>query len=343
MPFYTGALKYLLLSRKDKKSMSKACGICGSNGDHLQYNAREMMFGSRERFNYFQCVDCGCLQLAEIPADLSRFYPSNYYSFSDQGQNRNGISQWLYRHWVRYLITGESFIGKIASILKNKKLPIYDVFRLAGMRREQKILDVGSGAGSTLYPLKEAGFDHLMGSDEFIAEDIKYDNGLLIKKANLFDIAETNWDMIMLNHCFEHLPKQQEHMRQIHQLLRPGGVCLIRIPTVSSYAWEHYRENWVQLDAPRHFYLHSHKSITLLAEQAGFQVKDIVQDSTGFQFAGSEQYLQDIPLFGDPASYLEGNTNTFSAAQWQEFEARAEQLNRDNRGDSIGVILVRKG
>jgi len=36
----------------------------------------------------------------------------------------------------------------------------------------------------------------------------------------------------------------------------PGGWCVIRIPTVSSFAWEHYREQWVQLDAPRHFFLH---------------------------------------------------------------------------------------
>jgi SAM-dependent methyltransferase len=322
--------------------MSNICGICGSNGDHTGYSVRDMMFGNREEFRYFLCADCGCLQLAAIPADLSKYYPPGYYSFSEKASSRKGLSRWLYGSWIRYLVTKTSLAGRIMARLKRKKIPVFELYRAAGMRTGQKILDVGSGSGSTLWPLTEAGFDHLTGSDEFIEKDIRYDNGLLVRKANLFDIRETDWDLIMFNHSFEHLPRQQAHLEQVHRLLKPGGTCLIRIPTVSSYAWNHYRENWVQLDAPRHFFLHSHKSITLLAERSGFRVKEIIQESDAFQFTGSEQYLRDIPMHGDPASYFEGNTSLFSSGELMNFAARAEQLNQRNLGDSIGVIMIRE-
>ncbi len=37
-----------------------------------------MMLGSRESFTYVECARCGCVQIAEIPADLARHYPTDY-------------------------------------------------------------------------------------------------------------------------------------------------------------------------------------------------------------------------------------------------------------------------
>ena len=37
-----------------------------------------------------ECAACGCVQIAAIPADLSRFYPDDYFSFrSHQDLDRN--------------------------------------------------------------------------------------------------------------------------------------------------------------------------------------------------------------------------------------------------------------
>lgn len=295
------------------------------------------MFGTRETFPYFSCSHCGCLQLKEIPANLAKYYPSNYYSFSitKNGREKKGILRWLYGQWIHYLITNESFAGRIVATIKRKKIRLYEIYRAAGMRTSHKILDIGSGSGNTLYPLAEAGFRLLTGSDGFIEKDIVYDNGLTVRKATLFDISENDWDFIMFQHVFEHLPQQQQHLMYVHKLLKPGGTCLIRIPTVSSYAWEHYRENWVQLDAPRHFFLHSHKSISMLAEQCGFSVVDILQESTAFQFTGSEAYLRDISLYDIP-------NELFTAEQLIDFTEKAEQLNLQGKGDSIGVILKKR-
>src|SRR5437016_13963293 len=124
------------------------------------------------------------------------------------------------------------------------------------------------------------------------------------------------------------LADQVGALRQVSLLLRDGGWCLIRTPTVSSYVWEHYRVDWVQAHAPRHLFLHTKKSITLLAQRAGLRVEKIVYDSTGVQFWGSEQYRADIPLMSPQSYQVNPRQSRFASKQIREFEKRAEELNR---------------
>mgnify|MGYP000938470375 CR=1 FL=1 len=45
--------------------------------EDVSYVAREMMIGMREEFRYFQCANCDCLQIEEVPVNMDKFYPSN--------------------------------------------------------------------------------------------------------------------------------------------------------------------------------------------------------------------------------------------------------------------------
>ena len=130
-------------------------------------------------------------------------------------------------------------------------------------------------------------------------------------------------------------------MKAASRLLSPHGVCIIRMPTVSSYAWPHYGVNWVQLDAPRHFYIHSVESVRVLADRCGLNLTGVVYDSSAFQFWASEQYALDIPLY-DPRSYALGaDTSMFSRDQIGVFERRAAELNAAKLGDQA-VFYLRK-
>lgn len=63
-----------------------SCCICGCGKTGKIYILREMMFGTKEGFEYDRCPDCGSFEIANPPADLGRFYPSNYYSFNPQNK-----------------------------------------------------------------------------------------------------------------------------------------------------------------------------------------------------------------------------------------------------------------
>lgn len=59
------------------------CKICGNSENNKEFNIREMMFGFRDEFAYFECSKCDCLQITEIPKNIGKHYPTNYYSFNN--------------------------------------------------------------------------------------------------------------------------------------------------------------------------------------------------------------------------------------------------------------------
>ncbi|MGN6802733.1 MAG: class I SAM-dependent methyltransferase, partial [Ginsengibacter sp.] len=150
---------------------------------------------------------------------------------------------------------------------------------------------------------------------------------------------KSKFDLITMHHVFEHIPDQIEVLKSIQSVLKNKGNLIIRIPVVNE-AWKIYRENWVQLDAPRHYYIHSIDSFKLLAKKSGFLVTDIVFDSYALQFWGSEQYQMDIPLRNDNRSYAENiKTTIFTPQQITEWESKSVEFNGNKKGDQAIFYL----
>lgn len=319
------------------------CKICNST-DNTIYETEEMMFGYKDKFTYFQCSICECLQIAEIPHNMSKYYPSNYYSFSRKAPSRllNIFKRRIVKIRDNYAIYDKGIIGKL----------IYSKFPEQGARslslinltRDSRILDVGCGVGYLLCRLKELGFNNLLGIDFYLKEDIDYKNGLKILKKTIQDLDEKDdkYDLIMFHHSFEHIPDGVETLNSVRKLLSSKGCCLIITPTVSSHAWKHYGVNWVQLDAPRHFFIHSLKSMYILARKVSLDLEKIVYNSTEFQFWGSEQYLRSIPLESTKSYGKNPSNSIFSKADIKKFRRKAEQLNLKNEGDQV-CFYLRKG
>jgi len=210
-------------------------------------------------------------------------------------------------------------------------------YRKLGMRKQATVLDVGSGSGSHVLELRSAKIDAL-GIDPFIKQDIMINDELLVKKGELNDL-DSKFDLICFHHSFEHIVEQLQALLHAKECLKSGGKILIRIPTTSSWAFDEYQEHWVQLDAPRHIFLHSHESIKLLAMQAGLIVKNIWCDSSEFQFIGSEQYKKGITLLDPQSYYVNKKTSIFSKADIKKFQIKARQANESLKGDQICVVL----
>tara|TARA_B100000949_G_scaffold49828_1_gene43493 strand:+ start:1331 stop:2290 length:960 start_codon:yes stop_codon:yes gene_type:complete len=319
--------------------MANTCRICGNSKENKTFVAKEMMYGLRERFEYFECSKCGCLQISKFPSDMSKYYPGDYYSFDTyDGKKFEGTKGTIKKKQYEYAaIGGTVYKNTLGHIIGKKE---YEIFDGLNITKATSILDVGCGNGRNfLYPLAEVGFKNVMGCDPYLKKDIHYENGLIIKKSSVFDMDGT-FDIITYHHAFEHLPDPLENLEKVYELLSPDGVCIIRIPTVSSFAWEHYGVNWVQLDAPRHFFLHSQKSMHILADKANFDLYKIEYDSTHFQFSGSEKYIEDIPLSAPKAK---GFSNSLQRKiQNFKYGQKAKQLNKEKRGDQAAFYLRKK-
>lgn len=316
----------------------KECGICGNNRDNKTYIAREMMFGTGEAFAFIECAACGCLQLADVPTDLSGYYPSDYYSLQPLFEKKvSGMAGYVKRKYAAHLLGDKNLIGKVHVKIHGIERQ-FEWLRLAGAGLGSSILEVGCGAGKLLLKLSGFGFRNLTGIDPFIVSDVYYRNGVKVLKRTL-DEADGLYAFVMMHHAFEHILDPFDALTQLNRLLLPNGVALIRIPVADSYAWEHYKTDWVQLDAPRHAFIHTRKSIGILAERTGFEISAVVCDSTAFQFYGSEQYRNNIPL-RDARSYsVSAEKSIFTKEQIKGFEEKAKKLNAEGQGDQACFYL----
>lgn len=319
------------------RGIAVTCRICGNREGNKSYLAREMLFGTREEFAYFQCASCGCLQIAEIPSDLARHYRSDYVSFKPSVEKRfaSRFRNFFRVRRYRFAVLGEGTLGRLLHALA----PRENLHRLslAGLRRDSRVLDVGCGSGELLYTLRTLGMTNLLGVDAFIERDITYPNGLTIRKGTIDDVAG-EWDCIILSRTLEHIPDQHATLRSVAARLAPGGTSLVTIPLVSSQAWEHYRTNWFALDAPRHLYLHSVKSFHLAAGKADLGIEHAVYTSDDRQFRGSELYLRDIPFLAGPPQ----SRAIFTRAQIRAWRRKAAELNAESRGDQAMFCLKKR-
>ncbi|MFN3561528.1 MAG: class I SAM-dependent methyltransferase [Chloroherpetonaceae bacterium] len=314
------------------------CIICGhAHTSSTYYTAKEMMFGMRDTFTYFECEHCGCVQIVKPPDDLSKYYPQTYYSYHATPVIDPPLKRFLKKQLTNFVLTGKGLIGWL--IQQIERVPdILKWVKHSSLNLDSKILDVGCGAGILLLQLQRLGFKHLEGVDPFLANDIFYDSGVKIWKKELKDMTGS-FDLIMFHHSLEHIPTPQTYLENARKLLTPNGVVLIRVPIAGTFAWKHYGVNWVQLDPPRHLFLPTIKSMNLLAEQCGFEIFKTEFDSSDFQFWGSEQYIKEIPL-NDPRSYSKNpKQSIFSSTDIATFKARAEALNREEQGDSACFYL----
>lgn len=325
------------------------CKICGGRNGNRPFKAREMMFGFRDEFDYFECASCGCLQIAEVPSNLPKYYPKEYgahqrWKFEGVVGSKTFPKRFLRETLYEYHLGKKTLLGALlAKKFRSKAFPYWIAAQPMHLTLSSKILEVGSGGGARLLTLREYGFRHLEGIDPFIAADMAYDEAVRIRKTSLQEF-DGQFDFIMLHHSFEHMPEPQAVFKKLATLIKPEHFLLVRVPVGGCFAWKKYGRDWVQLDAPRHLYLHTEKSLRLLAEAAGFELVKTVYDSDGFQIWGSEQYLMNIPL-NDPRSGFHKHKSEqvlFNQAQLAQFERQAVELNEKKEGDQACFYFVKK-
>ena len=316
----------------------KQCRICGSEKMSESVEAREMMFGSRETFDYVLCGACGTLQIAEFPADMAAHYPpGEYYSFNNAG----GISS--LKRAVRRAVAG-TMIGRperaprgagVVDRLKRGAEPW--IAAVPGLKRRDSVLDVGCGEGTRLEALAALGFADLSGIDPFLpAERVgRTASGINLMRGGLSS-ADRHYDLITMHHSLEHVEEPGRLLEQARDRLAPGGRVLVRIPLLQPWAWERYGTHWAQLDPPRHFYLFTVEAFLGLAERAGLTCTSHGFDGMGWSIAWSEGYARDIPM-NEPDG--RANALPFSARKMAAFEQEAREHNAAGEGEAGWFVL----
>ena len=315
------------------------CKVCDQPINNNEYSFREMHLGLREQFLYYNCPNCGIMQIREIPLDLAKYYPTDqYYSFQSKAKPQIKVDL-LRKIKAEYILFRKQWIlGWILSI-GYKKPAYFDWLKEAGVTLEDSILDVGSGNGGLLLNLAKLGFKNLRGIDPF--NNIDHDYGsFTVEKKDIFQV-DGSFDLIMMHHSFEHMDEPKKVFQRLNKLLKPGKCLLIRTPVMGNYLWSYYKENWMSLDAPRHLIIHTEKSISLLATQSGLELKKVIYDSSEVNLLISEQYKMNIPLNDNRSYAMNKKSNLFKRDEINHFKKLAKKLNRQRQGDQAAFFLFK--
>lgn len=104
-----------------------------------------------------------------------------------------------------------------------------------GDRSGCDVADLGCGYHAQLSRTLEPGAASLTLIDIAIADELKSLSKVTALEGSIPNVLRTlgtsSFDLILCISVLEHLPKPQEIVTEMNRLLRPGGVCIINVPT----------------------------------------------------------------------------------------------------------------
>lgn len=329
----------------------EVCKICGAILNEETY-FYEKMYGSNEQFIYSKCSQCFAYQIKDIPPNIGQYYKSSgdsaYYSLAYNSQTLK------YRIRDKILSLAGALFSKSENILYKDKISSKIIYRISrhdnafnvlreisAISKESAILDVGCGTGWLLYKMKILGFSNLLGIDAFLdpKNEISTD-GIEIKRGDIFELNNRKFDLIMFHHSLEHMQEPLLSIKKARDLLNDEGAIVVRIPIISSFAFDTYGVNWVNFDAPRHLFNFSIESINYLAEAAQLQINKVIYDSEEFQFWGSELYKRGYTLSEENKARKYELLGI--ADKGRHWKLKARKLNLERQGDTVAIYLYKQ-
>lgn len=326
------------------------CRVCANSENNTTYTALDLVVGTKEAFEYVECSNCGCVQIKDIIEDMSKYYSNEYYSFKKRRKKNflkdNPIKRFFFRKRSDTYLGSPNLIGSM--MLNFLGLPKHlHQFKDLGINHSTKLLDVGCGAAARLLnKLAGEGFTNLQGADPFLKEDITLPNGIKLFKKDISEMPNPKdndnsdddlYDIILLNHTFEHIPNPLEVLREVSLRLKPTGTAVIGIPMIGR-PWEKYKTSWTGVHAPHHISLHTMESMEILIKQTNLTIKKIDFVSVGEVYSGSELFKLGITLPEFKRNKTLINKH-FSEDQIARFRKQAAEDNKNQKGDTAIYYL----
>ncbi|NTU58825.1 MAG: class I SAM-dependent methyltransferase [Chlorobiaceae bacterium] len=244
------------------------CPISGDRDFTPLLEAPDRFALSGPKWKLVRSSSSGLVMLNPRPdaSESSKHYPEHSYDpFLHSGNCNNPRDR-------AYLSISSLLLGLKARIVMNG---------LCKPAESVRILETGCSSGRLLMRLHK-GFgiplDNLCGiePDQQAAAAAKAAGLTRITSTELAKTSfETRFDRIVFWHVFEHLHHIEETLDKTRDLLEKEGMLVIALPNIDSEDAKRYGSRWIALDAPRHLYHFTPKTLTLLLEKHGFSVIDV--------------------------------------------------------------------
>lgn len=182
-----------------------------------------------ERFAYARCESCGLIFLTNVPEDLGRYYPDEYYEMPP---------------------------SRAALVAGAAPHDAYKIELLRPLAASGRLVEVGPAIGGFAALAQDAGYDVSAIEMDARASDFLRDV-VGVPTVTTDDTAAAlaaggPYDVIAMWHVVEHLLDPRTTLAAAAQALRPGGILLVAAPNPEALQLRLFGRRWTHLDAPRH-------------------------------------------------------------------------------------------
>ncbi|MHB9073703.1 MAG: class I SAM-dependent methyltransferase [Desulfobaccales bacterium] len=259
------------------------CYLCGNKGEPIYANLPDRLFGAPGLWNLKKCPNTACgliwLDPMPVPEAIAMAYV-NYFTHGAPGKSNSfGILKkflmdtYLSRslaypfknsHWQK---TAGLLLTAVPSLRERIARSVAWLPYQPGGR----LLDIGCGSGAFLVKMAKLGWQAEGVEVDPAAVAQAHSQGLEVRCGTLEEqrYPESVFDAITMFHVIEHVHEPVELLAECWRLLKKGGRLVVMTPNTTSWGHRIFKENWRELDPPRHLTLFSPDSMRLLAKQAG--------------------------------------------------------------------------
>ncbi len=233
------------------------CPLCDSSDYVTVAEMRDRLLGIDGRFQMVRCEQCGLHYLNPQPtmAELVRYYPEDYAPFTTPSPEHLPILQ---RLSVRY------------GLAKRRQA-------VTRYKPRGRLLEIGCANGMFLDAMRQTGDWQVQGVEVSDApvRVAREQLGLKIFHGLLPDgqFPDDAFDAVVMWDVLEHVHGPKETLLEIHRVLKPDGILVLRVPQLDSWDRSLFGPYWVGWDAPRHLTLFSQQTLGLILARTGFCVE----------------------------------------------------------------------
>lgn len=263
------------------------CPICKSQKRSLLYDGLtdRVFFCAPGTWALYDCEECGSAYLDPRPSRASIGLAYQSYYTHEEGNNpeiervnflarlKRGLRNGYLNHRYSVALQPSLPLGRwLVPLLPQRRMIDEYVRHLPRATLGAKLLDIGCGNGGFLRIAQQLGWE-VWGTDvDEKALKVASQTGAKVFQGSLpnLDLPDNSFDVITLSHVIEHVHDPDLALREIHRLLKPGGLLWLATPNLASDGARFFKRYWLHLDSPRHLCLFTPSSITRILSETRF-------------------------------------------------------------------------
>lgn len=232
------------------------CEICGVSRNDVLFHLADSLDARRRGATFVRCRGCGLISRNPRP--------------------------WAFEQ-VRTLSPAGSLAERPRALLS---AAVPWIRSLTGLN----VLFLGCGATPLIKRLARRGFRTMAVDPDPEAVDAAFDGEAVKPPVHRRDLAslalpdETFSGAVVVD-ALTCVPHPAQTLMELHRLLKTGGTCLLTVPNASSLAFELFGSRWRPLAPEQTLFHYTPETLTILVEETGFVLKEIVQRPEGSHWA----------------------------------------------------------